>query len=149
MLENFKNFEQGQVQALSMNPRIIETWISNTLQNAENLEIPGVILNKEHLNPLTRYGVGPDDLVALGMSPEEINGIYRQLFVYSVGFYSMLTEITTKVNAEYKSVSGLWKVFAILLENCCHIDYSMVVSSIEVENRLQLEEVKNSYNVQL
>ena len=106
-----------------MNPQIIETWLTQTLQNAENLEIPGVILNRDHLNPLTRYGVGRNNLADVGLNNEEIDTIYRELFVYSVGFYSMITEVTTKVNAEYKAVAGLWKVFAILLENCCHIDY--------------------------
>ena len=86
-----------------MNPQIIETWLTQTLQNAENLEIPGVFLNRDHLNPLTRYGVGRNNLADVGLNNEEIDTIYRELFVYSVGFYSMITEVTTKVNAEYKS----------------------------------------------
>ena len=83
------------------------------------------------------------------MNHEEIDTIYRQLFVYSVGFYSTITEVATKINAEYKAVAGLWKVFAILLENCCHIDYQMVVSAIEVENRLELEEQKEQFGKQI
>lgn len=132
-----------------MNPQIIETWLTQTLQNAENLEIPGVILNRDHLNPLTRYGVGRNNLADVGLNNEEIDTIYRELFVYSVGFYSMITEVTTKVNAEYKAVAGLWKVFAILLENCCHIDYQLVVSSIEMENQFLLDEVRNQHTKQV
>jgi hypothetical protein len=30
-----------------MNPKILETWINETLQDAEHLDIPGVILKSE------------------------------------------------------------------------------------------------------
>ena len=31
-----------------MSPKVLETWINETLQDAEHLDIPGVILKPEH-----------------------------------------------------------------------------------------------------
>lgn len=41
-----------------MNPKVLETWINTTLEDAEHLDIPGVILKSEHKTPVTRYGIG-------------------------------------------------------------------------------------------
>ena len=35
-------------KAASMNPKVLETWINETLQDAEHLDIPGCILKPEH-----------------------------------------------------------------------------------------------------
>ena len=40
-----------------MNPKVLETWINETLKDAEHLEIPGVILKPEHKEPLARHGI--------------------------------------------------------------------------------------------
>ena len=33
---------------VQMTPKVLETWINETLQDAEHLDIPGVILKPEH-----------------------------------------------------------------------------------------------------
>ena len=38
-----------------LNPKVIETWINETLLDAEHLDIPGVVLKPEHKNPISRY----------------------------------------------------------------------------------------------
>jgi len=35
----------------------METWLNQTLSEAENLEIPGILLKPSHKKPLTRYGI--------------------------------------------------------------------------------------------
>lgn len=40
-----------------MNPKVLETWINETLQDAEHLDIPGVIVKPEHKNPIARYEI--------------------------------------------------------------------------------------------
>jgi hypothetical protein len=42
---------------VQMNPKVLETWINETLKDAEHLEIPGVILKPEHKEPLARHGI--------------------------------------------------------------------------------------------
>ena len=57
-----KNFEVRVREVLQMknsgstlNQRIIEAWINETLKDAEHLEIPGVILKPVHKQPMNRY----------------------------------------------------------------------------------------------
>ena len=38
-----------------LNARVIETWINETLADAEHLDIPGVIVKPAHKAPLLRY----------------------------------------------------------------------------------------------
>ncbi len=40
-----------------MSPKILETWINETLADAEHLDIPGVVLKPEHKNPISRYEI--------------------------------------------------------------------------------------------
>ena len=76
-----------------MSPKVLETWIDETLQDAEHLDIPGVILKPEHQKPICRYGIDRLILVNAGIQPESVERIYRSLFVYSVGFYGLIKEI--------------------------------------------------------
>ena len=39
---------QGKDKQVQMSPKVLETWINETLQDAEHLDIPGVILKPEH-----------------------------------------------------------------------------------------------------
>jgi len=50
--------------------KVMETWINETLQDAEHLDIPGVILKPEHKNPISRYGI---DRMTLTVSKELVN----------------------------------------------------------------------------
>jgi len=40
-----------------LNPKVVETWINETLLDAEHLDIPGVVLKPEHKNPISRYNI--------------------------------------------------------------------------------------------
>ena len=37
--------------------KVMETWINETLADAEHLDVPGVILKPEHKNPISRYAM--------------------------------------------------------------------------------------------
>lgn len=50
-----KELHNARDSTLRLNPKVIETWINETLKDAEHLEIPGVILKPEHKNPISRY----------------------------------------------------------------------------------------------
>mmetsp|Transcript_35468 Transcript_35468/g.43396 ORF Transcript_35468/g.43396 Transcript_35468/m.43396 type:complete len:103 (-) Transcript_35468:3653-3961(-) len=39
---------QSKDRQVQMSPKVLETWINETLQDAEHLDIPGVILKPEH-----------------------------------------------------------------------------------------------------
>ena len=40
-----------------MNTKVLETWVNDTLQDAETMDIPGVILKPENKHPARRYGI--------------------------------------------------------------------------------------------
>lgn len=73
-----------------MNGAVVETWINETLRDAEHLDIPNVILKPEHKLPIERYGIGRLMLTQSGIPSEMVDRVYRALFVYSVGFYELI-----------------------------------------------------------
>ena len=90
----------GQTSAQVSN-RALETWINETLTDAYHLEIPGVLIKPEHKLPIHRYGIDRNNLVNSGISTEEVDRIYRSLFVYSVGFFEMLKKILSTTERNY------------------------------------------------
>lgn len=114
-----------------MSPKVLETWINETLQDAEHLDIPGVVLKPESKNPIRRYGIHRDLLVAhYGLPTELVDRIYRALFVYSVGFYELIKKALEHTKGRFTVVTSIWKVFSILLEYCCRTDYRMLIQKI-------------------
>lgn len=73
-----------------MSPKVLETWVNETLEDAEHMAIPGVILNPANRAPTTRYGIDRKTLLEEGIPTEVVDRIYKALFVYSVGFYELL-----------------------------------------------------------
>ena len=130
---------------LQMSPKVLETWINETLQDAEHLDIPGVILKPEHQNPISRYGIDRLVLFNAGLPTENIDRIYRSLFVYSVGFYELIKNCLQHTKKKYSMITSIWKVFAILLEYCCRTDYRMLISEISKEHKTALEELDVAY----
>ena len=57
------------------------------------MEIPGVITRQEHKLPTHRYNIDRQTLVNAGISSEEVDRIYRMLFVHSVGYFELLKKI--------------------------------------------------------
>jgi len=132
--------KQGQ-----MNPKVLETWINETLNEAEHLDIPGVILKPEHKLPVARYSIGRLELNKAGIPNEMVDRIYRALFVYSVGFYEMIKKCLDHTGKKFSVITAIWKVFSILLEYCCRSDYRMLISSISEEFELKLANQEQKY----
>jgi hypothetical protein len=124
----------------------LETWINETLTDADHLDIPGVILKPEHKLPIQRYGVDRAELKAAGIPEETVDRIYRALFVYSVGFYELIKKCLEHTKKKFTVITAIWKVFSILLEYCCHTDYNMLISNIQNEFEKKMGDLKNEYN---
>ena len=123
----------------------METWINETLSEAENMEIPGIILKPAHKTPLLRYGIDRDRLTGKGISPENVDRIYRCLFVYSIGFFELLKEC----NCPFYSVISVWKVFGILLEYCCKSDYQLMISELGQIHQDEIDEVDKQHQAEI
>ena len=146
--EEFARFQMGEVSKL--NPKIIETWINETLGDSEHLDISGVILKPEHKNPISRYGIDKMTLTNAGIPAEMVDRLYRALFVHSVGFYEFLNSCFDHVGkSQYSLVTNVWKVFAILLEFCSKSDYQMMISAVNKTNAEALERKDAEYRGQI
>ena len=133
----------------TLNARVIETWINDTLSDAENLDIPGVILKPTHKLPLQRYFADRLYLVDKNVKPEMVDRIYRGLFVYSIGFYEMVNKTLANAKTKYTLMASIWKVFSILLEYCCKSNYQMLIAKIGTEHQKTLEELQGAFDSEI
>ena len=146
--EELARFSMGEVSKL--NPKIIETWINETLGDSEHLDISGVILKPEHKNPVSRYGIDKMTLTNAGIPAEMVDRLYKALFVHSVGFYEFLNSCFDHVGKDkYSLVTNVWKVFAILLEFCSKTDYQLMISAVNKTNAEALERKDAEYRGQI
>jgi len=128
-----------------MSPKVLETWINETLTDAEHLDIPGVILKPEHKNPISRYGIDRMSFSNAGIPADLVDRVYRALFVYSVGFYELIKKCLQHTDKKYTLITNVWKVFAILLEYCCRTDYRMLISEISKEHKAEQDKIDKEY----
>ncbi len=128
-----------------MSAKVLETWINETLQDAEHLDIPGVILKPEHKNPISRYGIDRIAFQAAGIPTDLVDRVYRALFVYSVGFYELIKKCLQHTEKKYTLITNVWKVFAVLLEYCCRTDYQMLISEISRNQKTEIERLESDY----
>ena len=68
------------------------------------------------------------------ISLDSSDRIYRALFVYSLGFYEMLSRELQHSPSRVAIQGNIWKVFSILLEYCCKTNYQMQVRKLQVEH---------------
>lgn len=130
---------------VQMNPKVLETWINETLKDAEHLDIPGVILKPEHKDPISRYGIDRITLTKNKIENDLCDRVYRALFVYSVGFYELIKKCLQHTEKRYTVITNIWKVFAILLEYCCRTDYNMLISEISKMHQEEVDKLESDY----
>ena len=75
---------------------MVETWLNDTLKEAEFLDIPGVLLKPQNKLPINRYSLDRLSLSNENLGPKEIDRIYRALFVYTTGFYELIRQNLSK-----------------------------------------------------
>ncbi|CDW85387.1 UNKNOWN [Stylonychia lemnae] len=86
---------------MSIDHRIVEQWLNDTLSDAEHFKLPGVISKIDHQNPISRYGIDRMTLTNAGIPNEDVNHLYRAMFVYSVGFFSLIRDTVDKSKEVY------------------------------------------------
>ena len=130
--KRIKDLAKNKIAKSHLSSKVIETWINETLLDATHLDIPGVLLKPESKKPLNRYGISREELTHqdYGVSQDTADRIYRALFVYSLGFYEMLSRALAHSEQKNSFQSAIWKVFSILLEYCCKTNYQMLVGKI-------------------
>ena len=89
--------------------------------------------------PLERCGLSRDAMCAAGLEPAVIDRIYRSLFVYSVGFHDIISEIYNHAHARSseaqknreKLTAALWLLFMHLLEHCDEKQHSQMLAHVQ------------------
>lgn len=61
----------------------------------------------------------------------------------------MLQKVLEHSDKKYTIITGLWKVYAVLLEYCCKLDYKMIIATLNIEKKEELEELEKNYKNQL
>ena len=135
----------SNVQPNSLNPKIIETWINETLEDAGHLDIPNVILKPTHKNPITRYGIDRITLSNAGIPNEMIDRIYRCLFVYSVGFFEMIQKCLEHTLNNYSIIKSVWRTYAILTEYCCKSDYQAILTQLTSIQKKEIQKIEEEF----
>lgn len=73
------------------------------------------------------------------MSEELQDRIYRSLYVHSLGFYSLVEDLTKHLDDSRSFLRiNVWKVFQILLEFACKSDYKLITQTMEETNVKEL-----------
>lgn len=132
-----------------LNPRILETWLNSTVSDAENFNELSSLIKSESKLPLVRYGIDRSSLLIAGLPSIEIDRLYQSLFVHSIGFYQLILKVLEHTDKKYSIVAGIWKVFAILLEYCCQVDYQMIIKTLNIEKKEELEQLENEFKGQI
>jgi hypothetical protein len=104
-----------------------------------------VILNPEHKNPISRYGINRLTLTDSGIPNATVDRVFRWLFVYSVSFYEMIKKLISHCNRKYTIITSIRKVFSVLLEYCCQSDYRMFISDITKQHELEIKGLQKGF----
>ena len=75
-----------------MTKKVIEDWINSSLLEAEYKHIHGREIAPSKAEPLIRYGIDRQTMVAKGITTQQCDSIYRALYVYTVGFFETLKQ---------------------------------------------------------
>jgi hypothetical protein len=135
--------------AQKLNSRILETWLNNTVSDAVGLDLPDKLVKNESKIPLVRFGIDRTTLLNSGLQSLEVDRIYRSLFVYSIGFFQLIKKILEHTKKKYTIITGIWKVYAILLEYCCQFDYEMIITTLNIEKKEEMDQVEKDFKEQI
>jgi hypothetical protein len=130
----------------SMHPDIMERWLASILEEAEHLKIPGVIKTQGKTPYLVQYGLDRKYLHDNGCKRENINRLYRSMFVYSLGFYQMVKALVSDCKNNFGVSSSIWKVYLIVLEYCNRVDYKTLIAKLTIANQRKLGDMQKKFD---
>lgn len=87
-----------------------------------------------------RYQIDRLSLNQENLSPQEIDRIYKALFVYTTGFYELVSQ---NIRSHRVTVTtNILKVFIILLEYTWKTGYKTIITALGEEHKRDLERVQ-------
>lgn len=97
-----------------MGSKVVEEWINNSLRDAENTSIPGVMRHPHKVQPLISFGIDRHTMMNAGVSSQKCDSLYRALYVYTVGFFENIKQNISINISEIESLKltkAIWRVF--------------------------------------
>ena len=90
----------------------MEQWLNDTLAEVEHFHIPSTGVATAATKAITRYGLDRIELTNAGIPNDEVDKLYRSLFVYSVGFYGMVREMGERcTERKFEIITNVWKAY--------------------------------------
>ena len=74
----------------SMHPHVIESWILNILSESEHQGIPVQVSRTGGKASLEDFKLDRTSLISFGLNSDDVDKLYKSLFVYSAGFSNTL-----------------------------------------------------------
>jgi hypothetical protein len=94
---------------------------------------------------LQRYGIDRQTLSSAGVKHEDVDRLYKSLFVHSVGFFELLRNLLNKKEKQFAILTAVWKVYQVLLEYCCKTDYRILLAEISERHEGELRDIEAKY----
>ena len=99
----------------------------------------------DNQNPLSHFGVDRPSLVSEGVGEDQCDRLYSALFVYSIGFNTMIRDLMVTCKSKYAVASRLWKVFSMLLEFCSVLDHKQIITEIDSEAQRRKDNLEEDF----
>lgn len=74
-----------------------------------------------------------------GLRSEDVDRLYKNFFVYSLGFYEMLFEILKELGDRDSVIVQVWQAYGILLEYCARGEFTTTVNLLELKHAHAIE----------
>jgi len=142
-LQKIKPVQQLKIVEVATKTRIkeltTEQWLNNMLRKTKNFD-------KE--TPLESCGIERKEFLKTGMSNNEVDRIYRAIYVYSVGFHDCIREIMTQSN-QSELVANVWNAYSSILENSKINNEASGRVLLEKQHQVDLQKIETTHNTAL
>ena len=89
------------------------------------------LIHRTGTDPLTLFEIDRLTITNHGISHENIDRLYRTLYVLTLGCYDTLHYVFGGAGeAKYTLMSRAWKVYETLLQYCCLTDFQTIAAKM-------------------
>ncbi|KAK9820233.1 hypothetical protein WJX72_007746 [[Myrmecia] bisecta] len=101
---------------------LLETWLDEVLHQPTQhspRERQGFLGSKG----LGRFGLSREALAGGGLSSEEVDRLYRSMYVYTVGFQDLLKDLLTHCDNRAAVLHNVWRAFMCISETALKVNF--------------------------
>ena len=126
----------------------IEQWLDKSLQVCieEKLSAAAGLKTFQNSKPMYVFEIDRMTLNNFGIPSNQVDRIYRSLYVNTVGFYDTIKQSTAVVTSQrHTAQSKIWKAYQALLEYCCATDFKQISGKLVEEKNEIIKAVIQEY----